>query len=792
MVRARSFIRVPSRTWYFAFFFSSGACSLVFEVIWLRLAMAKFGVTTPLVSIVLSLFMAGLAIGSGFAGRLDRMLPDRPANRFLRLYALSEMVIGLSAFVVPPALAWGGAAVSAAGGAWGSLSFYLASALVIGAAILPFCVCMGATFPLAMSFIRRIEAGDGRAFSYLYLANLLGACAGTLASAFVLIELLGFRRTLAVTAALNALVAAAALALSRDATLGRDAAPGDTAALQSPGAPAPAPAPGPRTPAGPPGLRGGAALLGLLFLTGLVSLAMEVVWVRQFTPLLGPLVYSFAAILAFYLAFNALGARLYRGWSSSRILASSPARVPSQADGADGNEERVRSLALIGAGAFSFLPLLAADPRLPLAGTVLVRVLQLALGLGPFCVALGFLTPLLVDRFAGGDPDRAGRAYAVNVLGCILGPLLAGFALLPLVGERATLVTLGLPLLGLGLWAALWPGRRSAPMPGRPTADAVGTGLALKAVAWSALALAGLLLFATEDFESLFPRSVIRRDYAATIVATGEGMKKQLYVNGYGITSLTPITKMMAHLPAAFRTSPPRNSLVICFGMGTTFRSLLSWGAPTTAVELIPSVPDLFSYYHPDGPGLLRSPLAEIVIDDGRRFLERTPAEYDVITIDPPPPVEAAASSLLYSRDFYAVVRKRLRAGGIVQQWLPEGDRAVLSSVSRALRESFPFVRAFRSVEGWGIHYLASASPIGSAPASTLAGRLPPRAAADLLEWGPYETAERQFATVLEGELSLEALVAADPRAPALQDDRPVNEYYLVRRALGRSGRLPP
>jgi len=49
---------------FFFFFFFSGFCSLVYQVVWLRVAMAGFGVTTPLISIVLSVFMAGLALGS--------------------------------------------------------------------------------------------------------------------------------------------------------------------------------------------------------------------------------------------------------------------------------------------------------------------------------------------------------------------------------------------------------------------------------------------------------------------------------------------------------------------------------------------------------------------------------------------------------------------------------------------------------------------------------------------------------------------------------------------------------
>jgi spermidine synthase len=199
-------------------------------------------------------------------------------------------------------------------------------------------------------------------------------------------------------------------------------------------------------------------------------------------------------------------------------------------------------------------------------------------------------------------------------------------------------------------------------------------------------------------------------------------------------------------------------------------------------VELVPSVPRVFGFYHADGPELLLSPLSHVVIDDGRRYLERTAGQYDVITIDPPPPVEAAGSSLLYSKEFYTIINRRLRSGGIFQQWLPYGDAVVQASVARALKESFPYVRVFHPVGGRGFHFLASGQPLPERTAAELAQHLTPKAARDLMEWGPEPTPELQFASVLQKELSLDQMIAQAPDAPALQDDRPENEYYLMRR----------
>jgi hypothetical protein len=218
--------------------------------------------------------------------------------------------------------------------------------------------------------------------------------------------------------------------------------------------------------------------------------------------------------------------------------------------------------------------------------------------------------------------------------------------------------------------------------------------------------------------------------------------------------------------------------------MGTTFRSLRSWGIPVTAVELVPSVPRLFGYYHSDGPAMLSSPLSHVVIDDGRRYLERTKQQYDVITIDPPPPVEAAGSSLLYSKDFYSVIRQRLRPGGILQQWLPDADREDIAAVALALHQSFPYIRLFTWGGNQGGHFLASDRPLPNRTASELVQRMPERAAADLVEWGPLANAESQLGLLLRNEIPMDRVLSLSPATPALSDDRPINEYYILRREL--------
>ncbi|HET6372351.1 MAG TPA: spermidine synthase, partial [Candidatus Polarisedimenticolia bacterium] len=201
---------------FFLFFAASGFASLVYEVVWLRMAMAEFGVTSALTAIVLSVFMAGLALGSFGAGRLARRLGwDEDGRAALRAYGVVELLIGVSALAVPWALRAGhGVLVAGAESvSWGSGTYHLVSGLWIAVALLPSAALMGATFPTAMAALRVGGVGE-RSFSYLYLANVLGALIGTVASGFVLIELLGFSRTASVAVPLNLAVGGGALALA--------------------------------------------------------------------------------------------------------------------------------------------------------------------------------------------------------------------------------------------------------------------------------------------------------------------------------------------------------------------------------------------------------------------------------------------------------------------------------------------------------------------------------------------------------------------------------------------------
>jgi spermidine synthase len=724
---------VPNlRVILFLLFVASGFCSLVYQVVWLRLAFAAFGIITPVLSVLLSVFMLGLALGSWVAGQVVEPLAARTKLSPASGYAFVELGIGVGAFAVPAAFTWGERALLGLGEA-SSGRYLVLSALVITLTIVGFATLMGMTFPLMLAFIRGLAQADSKSFSYLYLANVVGAMAGASLTALVLIEMFGFRRTLLYTALLNLIVAMVAFQLPR-------------LARRMSGHPPPRSKPSSSIITRVDGAWSPDQRLMLLLATGFTSLAMEVVWTRAFTPVMRTTIYAFALLLSVYLLATWVGSAVYR-YHVSRV--------------------RVWPTEMLLGALFiaALLPLVLNDPRwYPRHLVVLASIV-------PISALLGYLTPRLIDDYARGEPKAAGLAYAVNVVGCIAGPLVAAYLLLPFLGVKWSLIVLALP------YAAFFPfGMRRMATAAAYVVTTVG----------AAVLVVGIVYTSTYENPALYRTAVVRRDHTATVVSHGEGMNKDLLVNGVGITGLTTITKFMAHLPLVMRPEPPKSTLVICFGMGTTFRSLATWEGRTTAVELVPSVRDAFGFYFADADSILSRPGTRVVVDDGRRFLNRTNERFDVITLDPPPPVEAAGSSLLYSVEFYRALSARLSPGGIVQQWFPGGEYTILTAVANSVRQAFPHVKVFRSIRHWGYHFIASDWPLETPSIEQVMARMPPSAVRDLLEWEPQRQARELWQDMLNQEVDINKLVPEWRFQLAVTDDRPFNEYFLLRRSLTR------
>src|SRR5262249_9509842 len=120
----------------------------------------------------------------------------------------------IGAFVVPQLFQLGEEYLLNVGEA-GSTGYLLISAIFIVVAILPWCAMMGATFPLMMSFVKQTEPASQSSFSFLYVANVMGAMTGPAMTALVLVEMFGFRSTSLIAAAINCSIAAISFVLGR-------------------------------------------------------------------------------------------------------------------------------------------------------------------------------------------------------------------------------------------------------------------------------------------------------------------------------------------------------------------------------------------------------------------------------------------------------------------------------------------------------------------------------------------------------------------------------------------------
>jgi len=731
------------KTVLFIIFLLSGASGLIYQTVWIRLAFASFGIILPVLSVTISVFMAGLALGSWLGGKYIDAFSKKLKISSALFYCAAEVIIACGALIVPKLFGLGQYLLLNVGTSDSGL-YLLLSALMLSACLLPWCFSMGVTFPFMMSFIKQTDEAQNSSFSFLYTANVIGAVIGVLGAAILWIEILGFSGTLLIAATFNLAAALLAFTLYAQNKNKRVVNTDKHESFEPLAAKITLPF-------------SEKLVVLVLFVTGFSSLSMEVAWTRAYSPVLGTMIYAFAFLLAGYLFASWLGTRLYRRDIMKGKIKSRPVLI------------MLLSL-------FSFLPVLINDPQIFVHGTaytvlsynIYVYLFQVLVSIFPLCFVLGYITPSLIDSYSQGDPKRAGKIYAVNTLGCILGPIVTSYLLLPLLGVKSVLIFFALSYTVLFFLCI----------------NKIKPAVRNTAIVITALFTAVSIFWSSSYEVPKFEKAVVKRDYAATVVATAndkDGLN--LLVNGYGITSKTTITKVMAHLPLAYHKGNPESALVICFGMGTTYRSLLSWDINVTAVELAPGVVSVFPIFYEDAQKVLDNPKGKIIIDDGRRFLMRTPEKFDVITLDPPPPLQSAGSSLLYSREFYKLAKLRLKENGILQQWIPGNDIYYIACMTKALKEEFTYVKAFISMEGFGIHLIASMSPLDELTPEDIVARLPQKASDDLIEWLPKQF-DAKIIFHLMKEVSVEYIIAKGEiiygKNFVLTDNTPYNEYYLL------------
>ena len=713
----------------------SGATALAYEVLWARDWALLYGSTAIGTAVVLAAYFTGLAAGAALGGALSRRRTP------LVVYAALEggVALALLAYVgvrplLPPAAAWFARNVPA--GALPAARTALAFAVLAVPSTL-----LGATLPVVVGVV----TGSG-AVGRLYAANTIGGAAGALAVALVAVRALGVRGTFLVAVALDALVAATALALGWQAA---------------------APPPGSTT-----GVAGHPRVaLGVAGVTGFVGLAGEVLWMRGLGSVLSNSVYSVAFVLATVLVGLALGARLgavaaAREPAPRLVLAASFLGIACV-----GSLLCVRALpALLTVGAR------ALDVAGPGTGLLLEVVLAALVVLVP-ALALGTVFPLCVVLH-GDAPRRAtGRVLAVNTAGGIAGALAAAFVLLPRLG------------VGGGLLALAALAVAAATLAGRPRPLTV---VAALATVVAALALPVVRLSRFEGERLLFYRD----GPAATVTVSADAAgQKRLRVNGQyslGGAGGLFLERREAHLPLLLHPAPGR-LLALGVGTGDTIGATLAHpGLVVDGVELVPEVLQAAAFFTTENGGVLANPRAHLHADDARTHLLATTDTWDVILSDLFLPWTAGTAAL-YAEEMYRLGLAHLRPGGLYCQWLPLHQLAVpdLEAIVAT------FVHVFPEAQLW-VAYHRTTTPL----AALIGAGAPLRADADALR---ARLADAGLAGALAGVglddpgdlATLYVTDAAHLRAATadvetITDDRPRIEFtapaaYFHQRRLARA-----
>lgn len=743
-------------------FFLTGISGLVYQVVWLRMLIRAFGVTIYAVTTLVALFMAGLALGSFLGARISR------GRSKLIVYAAMELAVGACALgstwimrELPTTFRW---AITALGDGEGALmaSRFMLSALVL----IPPTTLMGTTLPLLSGLLA--GRGDAGATGRLYAANTFGAVSGVLATGFAMIPMLGEVATVAGAAFLNVAVGAACL-LGRErltATLTRDPA---SVTSGEPAQPEPTPA----EPAGVVPRASPRLTLGVAFASGASALALEVLWSRVLTVMLGNSVYAFSALLGAYLVGIAVG---------SAFVASRLSRVQ-------------RPLALLGLLEVAVGVLGAASLATFLGIGLIERVwwkpsYAVIWGLDDFAwlgmeaiaivlpvtLVLGAIFPLLCHLASPpGAPVGAGvgRVYGVNTLGGIFGSLLAGFVLIPALGTAKSVMLVSLSFFAVGVLVLL----RARALE--------GSRAPLRALA-PALALLGLFAFVTREDPFLqvlqgyvnragSNRLVFHEEDRGATVSIFESPRgsRSMFINGlYTSNTSTGIGEQMLNVPLAFHPEDgPKRVLTIGLGVGEALRYGIDVGHSVTVVELQPTVVRAFRALNPDASAYLESPRARLVMEDGRNFLLRDDSKYDLIVVDVSPPLYASGMANLYSREFAQLARSHLTESGLFVIWFP-----VI-----CFEEDF-FTVYSSMVETFG------ATAVYSPPISSNAMILGSNASAPL--WPAqrelFRDRYRRFSAIVDPDAHVVAfevdqaeLIERAKRYPPLTDDRPTTEFPL-------------
>lgn len=687
-------------------FFLSGFAAVLYQVIWQRLLVFFSGADVYSITIIVAAFMAGLGLGNMAGGKLADRLDPRAS---LRAFAAAELAIGvfgfLSKFLFYDVLY---VRFPHLGDTLAVSSMVLFMSLLVPTAL------MGLSLPLLSRALTPAVADAGRIIGSLYGWNTLGAAAGAFMTTWILIPNIGLDGALWCGAVSNVVCAAGAFAIGARFTSQPPAGPVEAAADRA------------ASPAMP-----FASWILVYALTGLIALGFEITWFRLLGVVQKSTAFTFGTVLAIYLAGlglgGAIGARLVHRvraagraflllqfaviWYAAVSIAmvmwavrrGHPARLVAYLDEYEPYQIYGAVLALKNA-TLSDLSSFA-----PLGSFVMLYLAIPALIVGPPTLLMGASFPFL-QRACQSDlrmlGRRVGNLLSANITGSVAGTMITGWWLLPAFGTATTLrILVGLGgLLAIPLWQVSGVRWRLATTTGAlAITAAVVSAMPDGSVLWARLhSAAPHTLIAAEDGSGV---SVLKPSQTSANTA--------VFVNGIG-QSWIPyggIHTVLGALPALLHPNP-KEIVIIGLGSGDTAFAAAGRSETTrlTCVEIIGAqLTTLRRQWaiqpYPGLTGVLTDPRIRHVTGDGRAFVMRSEPMFDIIEMDAMRPTSAYAGNL-YSREYFDLLRRRLKPGGFAVTWAP------------TLRTRHTFASVFPYALLLGDIMVGSSEPIAFDPAT--------------------------------------------------------------------------
>jgi spermidine synthase len=685
---------------YFLFVLS-GAAGLIYESIWTRYLGLFVGHGAYAQIIVLVIFLGGMSLGayliSRWSERLKEPLYGYVAVEFtvgiigLFFHDIFRSVTGLAYQSVYPWLA-------------GSWMLTVAKWSIAGLLILPQSVLLGMTFPLMSAGVLRLRSRKpGRTLSLLYCSNSLGAAVGVLVAGFYLVRLSGLPGTLLSAAMLNLVVAAATIGVivaARRAGLGAGSA---AAAVKMSG-----------------GLQGTGqtsvlqrVLLFTALGTAVASFLYEIAWIRMLALVLGSATHSFELMLSAFILGLALGA----WWIRTR---------------ADRGTDPFRTLGMVqwtmGLLALATLPLYVASfgwiasllstfarNDSGYIGFTLAKYGLCLIIMVPATFCAGMTLPLITRALlkSGSGEKAIGWVYACNILGAIIG----GLVLLPLIGLKPLLMTAAAIDIGIGI-LLLSKTSLAGLAPRRLTLVASAAALVFMAIVATGVRLDRTLLssgvYRTGEIAASDHRDVLFYQDGRTATVTATYTKPQgwlsLATNGKPDASLIDTwftlctnskhapftgdagTQALLSLITLAYAPQARTAAIIGQGSGMSAHLMLGSTAlrDLVTIEIEPQMIAGSRVFYPWNRRTFDDPRSHIVIDDAKSYFASTQRQYDLIMSEPSNPWVSGVSGL-FTTEFYQRIRGYLTPQGVFGQWLHvyELDDALVLSVLAALHQNF-------------------------------------------------------------------------------------------------------